>query len=160
MTGFPLVESLQSRLWCLTLHFQTSDMLGSLRVVVSQEQCHISYAFWNQYTDACICMCVRIYISPCLCVCQFVNFQWELSSRLDCLIWQISTLSPSRQAFGEAKSLIWRSTDDEKYSCQIDPAFLTSILFLLARYMGTMLQRLPVEHGKRTQGIFVWRSIS
>lgn len=85
---------------------------------------------------------IQISISICLCLCQLINFQWEiqLSSRLDCLIWQISSLSPCRQASWETKLLIWMSIDDWEIQLSSWPSISDEhALSLLARYMGTML---------------------
>lgn len=43
VTGWPSLRGvIVVRVWCLTLHFQTPDTRGPLRVDVSQEQGHIN----------------------------------------------------------------------------------------------------------------------
>ena len=115
-------------------------MLGPLRVDISAEQGHFNHAPRNWYTD--IFLSLNTHTHTHTHVCQLVNFHWEiqLSSRLDCLIWQISTLYPSRQASWEAKLLIWRSIDDWEIQLLSWPSISDQCtLFLLAKYMGTML---------------------
>lgn len=137
VTGLPFVKSL-SRAWCLTLHFQISDILGPLRVDIPLEQGHFNHAPRNWYADIFLSQYTHTYTY----VFQLVNFQWEiqLSRRLDCLIWQISTLCPSRRASWEAKLLIWRSVDDWEMQLPSWPHISDQCtLFLLGTYMGTML---------------------
>lgn len=141
-TGLPFVESWQSRVRCLDLQFQTLDMLGALIVTL---------ILFLETGD----MDLSLFLSVCMYifVCLSINFQWEiqLSSRLDCLIWQISLPSPCGQASWEARLLLWRSIDDWEIQLSSWPSISDQCTLFWQDTWGPFCQRPPVKQGKRTQ---------
>lgn len=142
VTGLPFVESWQSWVRCLDLQFQTWH--------VGCTESHIYPVLRNwRHGSLSLSLSVCIY----LYVCQSINFQWEiqLSSRLDCLIWQISLLSPCRQASWEARLLLWRSIDNWEIQLSNRPSISDQCTLYWQDTKGPCCQRPPVEHAKRTQ---------
>ena len=138
--GFPFVESLQSRLWW---HVGCTDS-------------HVNPVLRNWWHGS---LSVYVYI------CVFVNLlisRRKYNCQADWIAWFGKSVYclPVGRLLGKPSCYYGGQLMIEKYSCQVDPAFLTSALSS-GKIHGNHVARdhlLSIEGEPR--GIFVWRSTS